>query len=534
MNIKNNRTLIPAILLYTIVITVLLVISLCCTNGVFVYALDDTYIHMSMADNLSANGHFATNKIYFSSASSSPLWVLVLTSVYFITGKNLITPFILNLIFQFISIYVFYRILKSRGVQNHLLLYLFAFIFITPLPALLFSGMEHSLQLAAGLVFIFYSLNILSGKTAPGKFDIAVLLVASAVFAGTRYEDLIPLFIVCVLLFIKGKRGIAVLILIAGLIPVFVYGFISISNGAMFFPNTLLLKSSLPAFKTGALAKFLIKAVKNLSEPHIIALLVLLGALFIYNYKKRSAFFAFNSAIVLVSGLSLVVYMAIIEYNHNGSFYRYDAFLTALAVTAISLNLPAVTADIKIRLNAINNKFSKVILIILFALVLTPLFLRMFTAAAVPTALKEYYSQQYQMAQFCKLYAGNKTIALNDIGIVNYYTDNKVFDLLGLSNTEIAKHRINRTYSTSVIDSLGTKENVKLAMCYASWFDEYGGLPKHWKKIARWVLNEQDYFLGNPAVDIFITDPADEQYFREKLTEYSARLPEQIKFEPLK
>lgn len=135
------------------------------------------------------------------------------------------------------------------------------------------------------------------------------------------------------------------------------------------------------------------------------------------------------------------------------------------------------------------------------------------------------------MAQFCKSYAGDMTIALNDIGMVNYYTENKIFDLLGLSDIDVAKHRLNRTYSTSVIESLGIKENVKLVMCYGGWFDEYGGLPVSWKKIAGWTMTDPNLYLGNSTVDIYITDSADEKYIREKLIEYSGSLPKSVIFE---
>lgn len=95
------------ILFYITTVAAVLLVSLRLSDGDFNYALDDAYIHMGIAKNLVNYGHWSTNQMSFASASSSPLWVLIISAVYLVTSVNTITPYILNLLFGLFSITIF-------------------------------------------------------------------------------------------------------------------------------------------------------------------------------------------------------------------------------------------------------------------------------------------------------------------------------------------------------------------------------------------------------------------------------------------
>lgn len=56
------------------------------TGANFAYALDDAYIHMAMAKNLAHHGVMGATRFEFTSSSSSPLWTLLLTVAFVVSG----------------------------------------------------------------------------------------------------------------------------------------------------------------------------------------------------------------------------------------------------------------------------------------------------------------------------------------------------------------------------------------------------------------------------------------------------------------
>ena len=61
------------LLLFLVVIAVELAVVLFLNGGIFTYSLDDAYIHLSLAQNISA-GHYGINLSEYSAPSSSIIW----------------------------------------------------------------------------------------------------------------------------------------------------------------------------------------------------------------------------------------------------------------------------------------------------------------------------------------------------------------------------------------------------------------------------------------------------------------------------
>ncbi|MFX0063963.1 MAG: hypothetical protein ACFFC7_17475, partial [Candidatus Hermodarchaeota archaeon] len=93
-------------------IFVLLLLSLNTNQGHLVYALDDPYIHMAIAKNFVKHGIFGVTRHEFTAASSSPLWTLFLSCIYFIFGVNELAPFIINILLASITIILAYSLLQ--------------------------------------------------------------------------------------------------------------------------------------------------------------------------------------------------------------------------------------------------------------------------------------------------------------------------------------------------------------------------------------------------------------------------------------
>lgn len=105
--ISRHWPLTTAIIILWITMSALLVVSMKQNQGHLVYALDDPDIHMAMAKNFAQHGVWGISRYEFSSSSSSLLWTLLLSAIYFILGANESSPFILNVIFATAIIFLY-------------------------------------------------------------------------------------------------------------------------------------------------------------------------------------------------------------------------------------------------------------------------------------------------------------------------------------------------------------------------------------------------------------------------------------------
>ena len=63
------------------------------TGGTFMYPLDDTFIHMALARNLSYHGNWGMNPYEFASASSSVLYTLLLAGLFKLFSVQVLSLF---------------------------------------------------------------------------------------------------------------------------------------------------------------------------------------------------------------------------------------------------------------------------------------------------------------------------------------------------------------------------------------------------------------------------------------------------------
>lgn len=183
IQLNRKNALFVALSLYLLTVIILLSASLLLNHGVFVYALDDTYIHMTIAKNFVLHGTWATNGLNFTSASSSPLWTLIISFVYFLFGVNVITPFLLNILFGILTLLIVNNILKKNNIDRIRLFVLIVVIYVTPMPTILFTGMEHTAQIAITLLFIYLSSMILDSDNNDLRILIYLFLITPFVTA---------------------------------------------------------------------------------------------------------------------------------------------------------------------------------------------------------------------------------------------------------------------------------------------------------------------------------------------------------------
>lgn len=527
--LSNHWPLLMGLFILWITIIWLLNGSLSINNGTFIYVLDDPYVHMAMAKNFVYHGVLGVDQYGFTSSSSSPLWILLLSTIYFAFGVNDLIPLIINVIFATITVLMAYLILNYYKLSSfYNLLFLLIFIFLTPIPALVFTGMEHLLQIILTLSFAFISAIMLS-KEEYGGLKLYLLIILAALSVAVRYENIFIIFIVAILFIMRKQLLNSISLLISGLIPVIVYGIYSSFMGWFFLPNSLITKSTfvenkIQIFSVDGIFRFL-DNFKSIMSIHLFIPVTLSLGILIYRLdKEKNGWNSPNLLLIIFIG-AILLHMLLARV---GWFYRYEAYLLSLGILAIAVGIKEYLPSM---LKVNKNQISKYLAIILLIFLLFfPIADRGYNSIKeTPKASHNIYDQQYQMALFVKEYYSGNAVSLNDVGTVNYYADIKSVDLLGLSGLEVSKSILKGNYSIDDMDNLTRKNNVKVAIIYEDLFKEYltGGIPPQWVKVGEWkISNKITPFMD--TVTIYAVDPGEEASLIKNLKDFSHKLPRDV------
>lgn len=522
--LKKNISLIASIGILWITVASLLIMSIKNNHGQIAYALDDAYIHMAIAKNFAQNGVWGITQYDFTSSSSSLLYTLLLSFIYFLFGVNEINPLILNVIFATLSIYVIYYLLKQNNIkESYIFVILQLIIFLTPLPALIFSGMEHTLQILITIPFVYISARVISDDKRNYKNYISLLALGILVTM-VRYEGLFLLFIVSGLFILNNKWKFAIGLLASGFLPIVTYGIISLFKGWYFLPNSILLKGNTPMFSISGLIDFITVFIhKMIATTHIFVLVYAALILFIYQYSRQRKW----SDTTIMLSIFILTSIFHIMFASTGWFYRYEAYLVCLGIFVLAIGFREYLSQ-NMSIDLSKNIFPKYIAIILLLLIVTsPLTDRGFISLTqIPQATNNIYEQQYQMGLFLKQYYIGESVAVNDIGAVSFVGDVKTLDLIGLGNIEVAKLRMKNLYDTKKIQDLATENDVKIAIIYDHWFT--GGMPSDWIKVGQWTI-PNNVICGGDTVSFYATNPEEEKKLEENLKMFSSKLPMDIK-----
>ncbi len=502
---------------------VLLLISLYLNDWHFIYVIDDPYIHMTIAKNFSSLGLWAVNGLPFVSATSSPLWSLIISASYLITGINPYVPFILNILISIAVIYLVFSILKKFNAQKYSFIVVLIFIFVSPLPALVFTGMEHIAQIFFALLFVYLCAGYLAENRKYS--NLFTIIIISAILTALRYEDMFLVFGVSIIFTLRKKYFSAILIFASGIIPILIYGIISESHDWMFLPNPVLIKSNLPAFTAIEIAKIPIRAFKRMFEPDI--LFIIPASIFVFLKYRRIKISALNQKQLMLYTF-LITYILHMIFAQTGWYFRYEAYLVSIGIVVLWLNIYDYLPDILKNRSSMGTEKHLLPKKILLIIIIISLCGRTVASLLVPLSTNNIYNQQYQMAMLLNNYPINTVIAANDIGMINFYSDKTIVDLWGLADMDVGKYKIAHNYNTSKIDSITKVKSVKFAALYEPWFGQYGGLPASWQKIGEWKMTRLNIVCGNETVSFYSLDSSQTEIYTQILSKYSKSLPSSI------
>jgi hypothetical protein len=253
----------------------------------------------------------------------------------------------------------------------------------------------------------------------------------------------------------------------------------------------------------------------------IFALILLSIATF--RFKKSKTIWEVPTIWLILSGLLIIIQLIFIN---NDWILRYTSYLIVMGLIALILGvydyLPK-KFSFKFNKKSI-PKYLGISLIVI--LLLSPFAFKTYYLTIIPQSTNNIYEQQYQMASFLSEYYPNGSIAANDIGAINYFTNIECLDLVGLSSNDVAQAHENNTFNAQELNNLANQHHVQIAIIYEEWW--VGDIPSNWIKVGEWTT-PHDVILGNDTVSFYATSPQYETELIENLKSFSPQLPKDIK-----
>lgn len=481
--IKYHWVLIISMVVFLTAIVILYILSVKLNDGKFVYVLDDAYIHMSIAKNFAQNGVWGVTKYGFTSTSSSLLYTLVLALVYNIFGVNEIFPLFLNIFLAVLIILVVYFLLRKSGLGDYYFaLVLLPIIFYTPLPALVFTGMEHVLQILLTILFVYYSARVMA-QNRFNSLQCSLLFILAPMVTMVRYEGLFLILIVCLLFTIKGQFVKSLFLGSLAVLPIVLFGLISLSNHWFFLPNSILRKGNINILSIAGIERL----INNFFNPEIILLVVMSVTFVILQIIKQKTIWREATIMQIIF---MVITMLHIIFAKTRWFYRYEAYLVTLGIFVMAIEMKGYLVKVREFFKRYDkNLLIKYSIIAFFLLIISmPFSARgLLSLIHTPRVAHERYLEHVTPALFFKEYYQNETVVINDIGAISFFSNVRILDIYGLGSREPFIYK-QEWYDDVDLSQWAKNENAAVAYLQAEWGEVYDLVPDEWILVESWRI----------------------------------------------
>lgn len=510
------------LLLYILLSIALLAQALSNTGGQPGYPVDDAFIHMAIARHFIQDCRWSVDLSLFTSATSSPLWTLLLAGAFRLLGVRDWAAMLLSQLSGAAALLLAQRLLAKAGRRMIRLTFLVLIVMFTPLPVLGLTGMEHALHSLLTAAVLWMGSLYLAEKSPPSSLRRG-LLVLCALLPVTRYEGLFLLFwLIAGLLFQRRWRD-ALVTGLASASLMTVYGLISLANGWAFFPNSVLVKSQVNLFSATGLSQFLTQGIYNLLDtPALFGLIVAVWLAYALAESSGLTSPPLRWRVALFSGM----FAFHMQLAKTGWFFRYEAYLIfaggLILMELAALLLKRLESEPRLRFTPLVAAGLGVVLLLLL-----PIAYRGGNAfSAYPLAVRNIHEQQVQMARFVSRFYNGQTIVANDIGAISYYADIQLVDVVGLADRETGNWWREASWSTAKVDQLAREQAASLAILFPEWFDLYPQ-PPDWVEVGRWRIAD-NIVCTSDTVAFYALSPTQVNQIARNLRAFSSELPQTV------
>ncbi len=477
-------------------------------GGHLTYSLDDPYIHLAVSESL-ARGHYGIEPQEPSAPSSSILWPFLLAPAAWIPGHAL-APLLINLLALAVALGLLGSLLRycrlhrvtgggafAAGLLSILALTL-------NLTGLVFTGMEHSLQVALALAVVLGMIGVDRDGSTP-----AFLIVAIIVGPLVRYESAALSVAAVLLLLARGRWRAAGLAAAGCLVLVGAFSLFLMSLGLEPLPGPVLenLEVTGGGAGGGMLAHFWVrlKWILTLEPAKILASLTgaLLAAVLVSRRRDR--------VLLLCAAVAPLLHLG---FGSFGGFARYEIYILSSVVAFLIYSLRRSLRRLVTTRGPITG------LLAIGAILIPVLSSYAVVAYLTPRAAHNIYLQHFQMHRFVTEHY-RRPVAVNDLGYVSYQNPEPVLDLWGLCSRQVRRARLDGDPAWPA--AFVSRDGVELAMIYDSWFD--GRVPAEWRRIAQLRLLGKRITPGSATVGFYLTGPGSSEQILEQLRRFRATLP---------
>lgn len=480
-------------------------VTLQATDGKFIYALDDPYIHLAVAENI-LRGGYGVNFPEVSSPSSSILFPFLLSALL-AAGFGDFGPLVLgigaNIVMLCYAGPLLFRFLVSGGSGDGWLFVVIPPLFLVAINAvaLPLTGMEHPLHILSVVMIVSGLVRLSETETVPARLGIGVLLGPLIRFEGFAFS----VAVIAGLVLARKRRAALVM---AGALGAVVLGYMlfTLRLGLPALPSSVLVKSTVTA---AAYDSGLLSSVKGVldnvlwSLDHRWGILFWVGIAFLvpaWLDRSRMPLLAFCAAAMLAGHVA---------FGRYGWFGRYETYAVAgLILAMIAVHAPALLSA---------GRWHRVVLVPLILAVLSTSYLKIMQDT--PGSSQNVYRQQYQMHRFATDLFPH-AVAVNDLGWVSYRNDLYVLDLWGLGSEEARRASSTGQRDAAFLSEITTDKGVVFAMLYDYWFE--GVIPESWCRIAAMTTREEG---PSRTVSFYIIDKNREPGMRRALQNFEDLLP---------
>lgn len=503
----------------------LIMIATAPTGGAFIYALDDPYIHLAIAETI-LDGGFGVNPGDYAAASSSMIYPYLLAG-FMLVGISDMAPLIINIAAMGAALWLAMRFVAKDVLDGIPAAAPFAFGLFVVLPFLFggfhlpLAGMEHSAHILT-IVMALVGLVRTHMNNKPHTLLIAAIILMPLLrFEGVAYAGALIVGLIFWRHYLAALGCAIVLVGAFGL-----YSQFMISHGLPVLPSSVMSKSDLASGSGGVVTTI----AYNLRDAFLdrqgaflfLGIAGLIGAVpvTLRQLVNRPFTTLQNSLplmIILTSGAALSAHILAGAFGWFGRYELYAFVLGWLSLLYLYREF--------LRNMAVDGMGLAQIALFIAMLVTAGNYINLIRLAA--KAGPTIYDQQVLMHRFITD-IHPVPVAVNDLGRVAYQNDNYVLDLWGLGSEPVRVARANGTFDVDFVDQLAQQHDVQFAMIYAQYFE--GAIPAHWHKVATLTRTTMISEVGQ-TVSFYTTVPTPD--IKDKLTRFQASLPNRVTLEIL-